>query len=246
MSLDQMYLNVIYHRQCRTHGGLGIDTGGLFRMRIFVPTGLLVSDIVIGVIILHLHNTLIAVLINLDIAVVFVHGLVIAGIHFRHDLGDYVVIPEFLHFFCLLYCHLIGLISLCAHLSHSAWQQSAVLAAANMASTVMILSPIFHFLPFLPTYSALLVTRFPLVPLHAARTATQSPDKSPDKSLDHSAVNYHMPLLCSPQHHHLTHYGLPTHDALFLDHQLMMELYLELPAHCQLMINLTIYDHIIL
>jgi len=40
-----------------------------------------------------------------------------------------------------------------------------------------------------------------------------------------------MPLLRSPQHHHLTYYELPAHDALFLDRQLIMELYLELPAY---------------
>jgi len=60
------------------------------------------------------------------------------------------------------------------------------------------LPPIFsHFPPFI---SALLVTRSPLVPLRAARTATKSLDKSPDGSPDHSAVNYHMPSLRSPQH----------------------------------------------
>jgi len=94
----------------------------------------------------------------------------------------------------------------------------------------MILGPIFHFLPFLPTCFVLSVTRSPLIPSRAARTATQSPDKSPDESLDHSAVIYHMPLLRSPQHHHLTHYGLPAHDVLSIDCQLMMELYLD----CQL------------
>jgi len=40
-----------------------------------------------------------------------------------------------------------------------------------------------------------------------------------------------MPSFRSPQHHHLTLYGLPAHDVLFLDRQLMMELYLELPCH---------------
>jgi len=40
-----------------------------------------------------------------------------------------------------------------------------------------------------------------------------------------------MLLLCSPQYHHLTYYELPAYDALFLGCQLMMELYLELPAH---------------
>jgi len=41
----------------------------------------------------------------------------------------------------------------------------------------------------------------------------------------HSAVR--STLLC----HHLTLSGLPAHDVLFLDRQLMMELYLELPRH---------------
>jgi len=91
-------------------------------------------------------------------------------------------------------------------------------------TSVTILGPIFHFPPFLPTCFALSVTYSPLVPSRAARTTTQSPDKSPDKSLDHSAVNYYMPLLRSPQHHYLTHYGLPAHDVLSIDHQLMMEL----------------------
>jgi len=91
--------------------------------------------------------------------------------------------------------------------------------------------PYFSFSTF-PTYLFCALSHsFPLVPLCAAQTATQSPDKSPDESLDHSAVNYHMPLLRSPQHHHLTCYGLPAHDVLFLDCQLMMELYLGLPAH---------------
>ena len=63
---------------------------------------------------------------------------------------------------------------------------------------VTILGSIFHFLPFLPTCFALSVTCSPLIPSHAAQTDTQSPDKSPDESLDHSAVNYHMLLLCSP------------------------------------------------
>ena len=60
------------------------------------------------------------------------------------------------------------------------------------------LPPIFrHFLPF---YSMLSVTRSPLVPSCAARTVTKSPEESPDRSPDHSAVNYHMPSLRSPQH----------------------------------------------
>ena len=65
---------------------------------------------------------------------------------------------------------------------------------------VMILNPIPIFLLFSTIYSALLVTRSPLVPSHAAQTATWSPDKSPDRSLDHSTVNYHMPSFRSSQH----------------------------------------------
>ena len=52
----------------------------------------------------------------------------------------------------------------------------------------------------LPFYFALSVTRPSLIPSRAARTATKSPDKSPDGSPDHSAVDYHMPSLRSPQH----------------------------------------------
>jgi len=91
-------------------------------------------------------------------------------------------------------------------------------------------TPPFIFPPFSTIYSALSVTHSPLVPLCAARTATKSPDKSPDGSPDHSAVRYHMPSLRSLQHHHLTHYELPAHDALSINRQLMMELYLD----CQL------------
>jgi len=81
------------------------------------------------------------------------------------------------------------------------------------------LPPIFsHFPPF---YFVLSVTRSPLVPSHAARTATESPDKLPDGSLDHSAVNYHMPSLRSPQHFAASLFNplwiassLPHHDRL--------------------------------
>jgi len=79
------------------------------------------------------------------------------------------------------------------------------------------LPPIFsHFLPFI---SVLSVTHSPLVPSHAAQTATESPDKSPDGSPDHSAVRYHMPSLHSPQHSAASPFNLlwiasslPCHD----------------------------------
>ena len=51
-------------------------------------------------------------------------------------------------------------------------------------------------------------------------------------TIPQSTITCHHSTVCSIlQHHHLTLYGLPAHDMLFLDHQLMMELYLELPAH---------------
>jgi len=71
---------------------------------------------------------------------------------------------------------------------------------AAVTDSVMILDPTFYFLPFSLIYSTLSVTYSPLVSLRTTRTTTRSPDKSPDGSPDHSAVRYHMPSLCSPQH----------------------------------------------
>jgi len=42
---------------------------------------------------------------------------------------------------------------------------------------------------------------------------------------------HHSAVRSIPQHHHLTLYGLPAHDAPLRSRQLMMELYLELPRH---------------
>jgi len=42
---------------------------------------------------------------------------------------------------------------------------------------------------------------------------------------------HHSAVRSTPQHHHLTYYGLPAHCHIMIDRQLMMELYLELPAH---------------
>ena len=42
---------------------------------------------------------------------------------------------------------------------------------------------------------------------------------------------HHSAVRSTPQHRYLTHYGLPAHCHIMTDHQLMMELYLELPAH---------------
>jgi len=42
---------------------------------------------------------------------------------------------------------------------------------------------------------------------------------------------HHSAVRSTPQYHHLTPYELPAHCYVMIDHQLMMELYLELPAH---------------
>ena len=42
---------------------------------------------------------------------------------------------------------------------------------------------------------------------------------------------HHSTVRSIPQHYHLTHYGLPAHCHVMINRQLMMELYLELPAH---------------
>ena len=46
-----------------------------------------------------------------------------------------------------------------------------------------------------------------------------------DITCHHSAVH------STPQHHHLSSYGLPAHNTPLRSRQLMMELYLELPRH---------------
>jgi len=82
---------------------------------------------------------------------------------------------------------------------YTLFHSSPLLQPTNMFTALCCYDPgpIFHFPPF---YSVLSVTRSPLVPLRATWTTTQSPDKSPDGSPDYSAVGYHMPSLCSPQH----------------------------------------------
>ena len=64
-----------------------------------------------------------------------------------------------------------------------------------------------------------------------------SPNHLTSHLMDHLTIPqstitcHHSAVRSIPQHHHLSSYGLPAHDTLFLDHQLMMELYLELPCH---------------
>ena len=102
---------------------------------------------------------------------------------------------------------------------------------------VMILDPKPYFLfsaspiPLVLCSWSLIPYSFPHVPLGL------SPNHLTSHLMDHltilqSTITCHHSAVCStPQYHHSTHYGLPAHDVLFLDHQLMMELYLELPAH---------------
>jgi len=95
---------------------------------------------------------------------------------------------------------------------------------------VMILGPTPIFPPFILHSRSLVPHLFPHVPLGPP------PNHLTSHLMDHltipqSTITCHHSAVCSiPQHHHLTHYGLLAHDALSIDHQLMMELYLD----CQL------------
>ena len=123
-------------------------------------------------------------------------------------------------------------------------------------AVVMILNPIPNF-PLssthlfcalghsFPIYSALSVTRFPFIlrsrslvsHLFPYAPLGPPPNHLTSYLMDHLTIPqstitcHHSAVRSTPQHHHLTLYGLPAHDALFLDRQLMMELYLELPRH---------------
>jgi len=51
-------------------------------------------------------------------------------------------------------------------------------------------------------------------------------------TIPQSDITCHHSAVCStPQYHYLTLYGLPAHCHVMMDCQLMMKLYLELPAH---------------
>ena len=96
---------------------------------------------------------------------------------------------------------------------------------------VMILNPHPNFLPFILRSQSLVPHSFPHAPLGP------SPNHLTSHLMDHM-TNPQSTITC---HHstvrsimmcpHLTLFGLPAHDGLFLDCQLMMELYLEPPRH---------------
>jgi len=83
---------------------------------------------------------------------------------------------------------------------------------------------------------------FPHVPLGLPPSHLTSHLMSHLTILQSIITCHHSAVRSTPQHHHLTHYGLPAHDALSIDCQLMIGAILRLPAHCQLIMNLTICD----
>jgi len=92
-----------------------------------------------------------------------------------------------------------------------------------------LFSTIFH--PFTLRSWSLVPHLFPYVPLGPP------PNHLTSHLMDHLTIPqstitcHHSTVRSTPQYHHLSLYGLPAHDGLFLDCQLMMELYLELPRH---------------
>jgi len=98
----------------------------------------------------------------------------------------------------------------------------------------MILGPTPFFLYFPPFYSRsqlLVLHSFPYAPLGPP------PNHLTSHLMDHLTIPqstitcHHSAVRSILQHHHLSFFDLPAHDALFLDCQLMMELYLELTCH---------------
>src|ERR1700704_4751096 len=95
----------------------------------------------------------------------------------------------------------------------------------------MILTLIPNFLSFISRSRSLIPHSFPYAPLGP------TPNHLTSHLMDHliipqSTITCHHSAVCSiPQNHHLSLYGLPAHDMLFLVRQLMMELYLELTCH---------------
>jgi len=94
-----------------------------------------------------------------------------------------------------------------------------------------------NFPPFISRSRSLAPHSFPYAPLGP------SPNHLTSHLMDHLTIPqstitcHHSAVRSIPQHHHLTLFDLPAHDGLFLDCQLMMELYLEPPRHdCTLVI----------
>ena len=127
--------------------------------------------------------------------------------------------------------------------------------SCHLRSTSSFLGPLYLFLLSLAhlLWSWTLFFIFHLLILHSWSLIPHSfphtplgppPNHLTSHLMDHltilqSTITCHHSAVCSiPQHHHLTHYGLPAYDTLSIDCQLMMELYLDcqliassLPAH---------------
>jgi len=96
------------------------------------------------------------------------------------------------------------------------------------------------FPPFILCSQSLIPHSFPYVPLGPP------PNHLTSHLMDHltipqSDITCHHSAVCSTlQHHHLTLYGLPAHYHIMMDCQLMMELYLELLAHDEPLLYVTV------
>jgi len=94
------------------------------------------------------------------------------------------------------------------------------------------LPPIFrYFPPFILCSQSLVPHSFPYTPLRPP------PNHLTSHLMDHLTTPqsditcHHSAVRSTLQHHYLTLYGLPAHCHIMRNRQLMMELYLELPAH---------------
>jgi len=106
---------------------------------------------------------------------------------------------------------------------------------ALMTNAVTILDPTTNFLLFFRHFilrsRSLVPHSFPYAPLGPP------PNHLTSHLMDHLTIPqstitcHHSAVRSIPQHHHLTHYGLPAHCHVMIDCQLMMELYLELTRH---------------
>jgi len=90
-------------------------------------------------------------------------------------------------------------------------------------------SAIFHH--FISRSLSLVLHSFPHAPLGPLPNHLTSHLIDHLTNLQSTITCHHSAVRSTPQYHHLTPFGLPTHDAPLRSCQLMMELYLELPRH---------------
>ena len=93
------------------------------------------------------------------------------------------------------------------------------------------------FPPFILHFRSLVLHSFPHAPLGPSPNHLTSHLMNYLTNPQSTITCHHSAVRSIPQHHHLTLFDLPAHDGLFLNCQLMMELYLEPPHHdCTLVI----------